>query len=100
MPPTPSTRPPAEGSVNFQAAHRCWWVAAPLVFCVAATAGCQSDRKTNFYRLPPEKELQQYADETAQKTVDPRRMSHDELEVRDGVKALKDAEENGVKIKE
>ncbi|HVC95812.1 MAG TPA: hypothetical protein VND64_19125 [Pirellulales bacterium] len=98
MSPTPSTRTPAGRSVNFHAALWSWSFAAPLVFFVAATAGCQSDR--NSRRLPPEQELTNYSDETPKTNVDPRRMSPEQLEVRDGTKAIKDVEENGVKIKD
>jgi len=100
MPPTSLTRPPAGCFPNSHTQLWFRWIAAPLLTFVTATAGCQSDRKSSSHRLPPEKELRQYTDETPQTMVDPRRLSREELEVHDGVKALKDVEENGVKVKE
>ena len=87
MSPTSSTRPPADRSASFHAALWSWSFAAPLVFFVAA-AGCQSDR--NSRRLPPAQELTNYSDETPKTNVDPRRMSPEQLEARDGAKAIKD----------
>ncbi len=100
MPLTTSPRLPADCSPVSHA--RLWsrWIAAPLLLFVAATAGCQKDRHSNSNRLPPEKELQRLDDETSQTTGDPRRPGQEELEARDGLKALKDVEANGVKIKE
>jgi hypothetical protein len=98
MPSTPSTRSPAGRSPNSHAALWSWSVAAPLVFFFAITAGCQSDRTSR--RLRPEQELTNYSDEAPKTKGDPRQMSRDELEARDGAKALKDVEQNGVKIRD
>jgi len=98
MQPTRSTCPPAGRQPISRTALWSWSVAAPLVFFFGTTSGCQSDRNTR--RLPPEQELTNYSDETPQSTVDPRRMSREQLEARDGAKMIKDVEENGVKIKD
>ncbi|HUY36928.1 MAG TPA: hypothetical protein VMV69_29685 [Pirellulales bacterium] len=100
MPPTPSN-PPTGCSPISHVTPSFRWMAAPLLFFAAATAGCLGDRQSGSHRLPPEKELQPvYSDEAPQKAVDPRRLSREELEARDGSKAIKDVEENGVKIQE
>jgi hypothetical protein len=100
MSPTSSTHPGAGRSLVGQFTRWAIWLSAPLLSLGALTAGCQNDRLSGLNRLPPSQELQRLSDEEPERTVDPRRMSKETLETRDGVKALKDVEKNGVRVED
>jgi hypothetical protein len=76
--------------------HRKRSLGALVVGGGLALAGCQSDYPTGN-RLPPEQELKPVDEEAPPSSVDPRRFSPQELEARDGAKALQDVENVGVK---
>jgi len=101
MLPTPSTRPPA-GCSGVSLAVR--WVDRPLprpVLFFAAVAGCQTNEPySNSNRLPPEEEFSRLSDPAPPTKRDPRSFSQEELEARDGAKAVQDAENIGVKARE
>jgi hypothetical protein len=100
MRPTPSTGRHADRSFS-HAARLFRQLAATLACFTVLTAGCQNGGQSSSHaRLPPEQELQPVGQETEVTSVDPRRLSREQLEASDGAKALKGIETNGLNYRE